>query len=327
MASSNQVLFPRGVARVVSFDFETAASSRASACALGYCVFDFPSGQLLESQSVFINPECSFCSWNIRTHHITPDMVQDCPTFPDAIQPFLSLMDDTTVFVAHNAEFDVSVLMQSCDRYHIQAPRFFFCDTLYLARCFLPDLRKHRLPDVAAALELPAFDHHDATADAKTCGLAFFTFLQRSASRSPDVFVSDACRCAYASTYRAPKPAPQPEWPEMPESIIPLSPFYGMECAITGDFSNFSRADVECLVNQYGGIYVDHIRLSTDILFLGDPSVLVTSPDGKSGKLKKAEQYISRGIIITFCTEADFQDMLADCLALISQRPGKDVTL
>lgn len=316
MPGKKTLLFPAGVQRVVSFDFETAAPTRASACALGYCVFDAPSGQLLEERSLFIDPECAFGAWNIRTHHITPDMVQVCPAFPDAVRPFLALMDDATVFVAHNAPFDVDVLAQSCQRYHMEQPRFSVCDTLALARYFLPDSPSHRLPSVAAALGLPAFDHHSAAADARICGLAFFALARRSGSASLDAFVRDACRGAYAYTPRPSAAPPRHDWPEMPEDVLPRSPFYGMECAITGSFDGYSRGDVERLVNQYGGIYVKAVRLSTDILFLGDPSELVTSADGKSIKLQKAEHFNAKGARIAFCTEADFSDMLAECVCL-----------
>lgn len=319
MSSKSPTLFPDGVKRVVSYDFETAAPARASACALGYCVFDAPSGQLLEERSLYIDPGCAFGAWNIRTHHITPDMVHGCPAFPEAIQPFLSLMDDATIFVAHNASFDVDVLMRSCQRYHMPAPRFVFCDTLALSRYFLPDSPSHRLPSVATALGLPAFEHHDAAADAKICGLAFFSLARCSGSASLDAFVRDACRGAYDYAPRQYAAPSHQEWPEMPEDVLPRSPFYGIECAITGSFDGFSRGDVEQLVNQYGGIYVKAVRRSTDILFLGDPSELVTSEDGKSTKLKKAEHFNECGAKIAFCTEADFSDMLAECVCLCQQ--------
>lgn len=330
MASKCVPFFPNGISRVVAFDFETAAGSHASVCSLGYCVFAFPSGQLLDRQSTLINPQCAFEPRNIHIHGITPDMVTDSPIFPEAIKPLFALADGSTLFVAHSAATaERSMLEQSCARYALSLPIPRICDTLQLAKYYLPNLKKRGLKEVAAALDLPPFNHHDPLADAETCGRAFFAMLQIFLASAPVHFVRDACCDIYddTPTYFLPPPQAEDEYPPLPEAVYSRSPFYGKECVITGDFDNFSHDEVELLINRYGGIYVNHVRRTTDILFLGNPSELVTSPDGKSTKLKSAEHFIEGGAKIDFCTEADFSAMLADCLALIAQNAGGSVSL
>ena len=77
----------------IPMDFETANRKRASACSLALVVVQ--QNRVVDSFYTLINPQMQFDPQNIRIHGITPDMVQDQPTFDRVwphIQSFIRLV-------------------------------------------------------------------------------------------------------------------------------------------------------------------------------------------------------------------------------------------
>ncbi len=150
--------------KIAVIDFETANTSRASACALGVAVIE--DGTVTVRAETLIKPP-EACGWFrddfIRIHGITPDAVRDAPTFDavfDAFRPHLA----GAVLAAHNAPFDMGVLGALLGTYGISFACESLC-TLRLARAAWPRLRSHSLAAVAAHLGV-ALDHHRAGSDA-----------------------------------------------------------------------------------------------------------------------------------------------------------------
>ena len=73
------------IRHILGIDFETANRTRSSACSLGLCVLDFPSGEVLEKKQFLINPNVQFDYFNTLVNGITPDMVKDAPLFQDVV--------------------------------------------------------------------------------------------------------------------------------------------------------------------------------------------------------------------------------------------------
>ena len=148
-------------------DFETANGSRASACAVA--LVRVRAGRVVEQLDSLIRPVDGggFNGFNIRVHGIRPSDVYDAPTWAE-LWPQVRDFVAGDALVAHNASFDRGVWRAASSLEGLNAPEpEFFC-TLRLSRRFL-DLPSHRLPLVAAALDLPAFSHHQAAADALAC--------------------------------------------------------------------------------------------------------------------------------------------------------------
>lgn len=151
-----------------AIDFETANGTRASACALGIVVVR--NGKIAEEKAWLINPQCEFSSFNIQIHGITPQMVKTAPAFPDIWTEVRQYLENATV-CAHNLSFDNSVLKNTLLRYALPPVSFASFCTVVESRLRMKHLPHHRLNNVAEALELGDFDHHDALADARMCAL------------------------------------------------------------------------------------------------------------------------------------------------------------
>ncbi|MBL6933169.1 MAG: 3'-5' exonuclease [Rhodospirillales bacterium] len=153
-------------ATCVAIDFETASSSRASACSIGVTWFD--DIRIIRTAHRLIQPyDMIFSGFNISIHGIYPEDVEDEPEFPEIWQELLPLIKDRVV-LAHNAAFDMSVLRASLDRYELPWPELSYLCTVKIARAAWPELPNHKLPTVSKHIEF-SLDHHSAASDAEGC--------------------------------------------------------------------------------------------------------------------------------------------------------------
>ncbi|MBI1291721.1 hypothetical protein GC173_10830 [bacterium] len=153
------------MADFVAIDFETANSKPNSACAIGLTIV---SGSDFETHHFLIRPPVmSFSTRNIAIHGITPDRVREEPRFVD-LYPRIQAILCMAPLWAHYAPFDGSVLRALGVHYKIAVPCVIHC-SCDLARDHLPQLSRHRLPDVCRALGIPLGRHHDAGADSLAC--------------------------------------------------------------------------------------------------------------------------------------------------------------
>lgn len=155
-----------GHMRWAAIDFETATSSRASACALGVVIVE--DGRELHRQAWLIRPPGNlYQAGNIAIHGIHPSETEDAPEFPHVWAEAMQVIEDRTL-VAHNASFDVGVIRKACDEYRLAPPGSEYVCTVKLSRRTWPDLSAHKLPIVAGHVGA-SLDHHDALSDAAAC--------------------------------------------------------------------------------------------------------------------------------------------------------------
>lgn len=164
----------------VAVDFETANRHRGSACSVG--LIRVRGGFIVKERYWLMKPPLTlgggqFETRNILVHGITFPMVAKQPTFQQW-HPYLldGLADD--LLVAHNASFDRDVLAKASAAVSLPGASNPWLCTRDLAKTAL-DLPSYRLPEVTEALGLPAFDHHDALADARACARVLIELVAR----------------------------------------------------------------------------------------------------------------------------------------------------
>ena len=112
-------MFPVILYDFVAIDFETAHSRVP--CQIGIAVVE--KGEITETRSFLIQPpDNEYSPYTIKIHGITPDMTANAPLFPEVweqIKPYI----ENRVIVAHNLQFDLSVLIESLKYYDIPLPR------------------------------------------------------------------------------------------------------------------------------------------------------------------------------------------------------------
>ncbi len=115
---------------------------------------------------------------------ITTEMIAGAPSPLSVLEKLNEWIGDRPV-VGHNVFFDINFLRYEGIRTEKDTdPKIKFnpplIDTLALARLFLPDLKNHRLGQVAEHLRVPLDQAHRAESDALACGMVFSQLWQRS---------------------------------------------------------------------------------------------------------------------------------------------------
>lgn len=161
--------------RIVSIDFETANSKRASVCSIGFVVEE--QGNVIEEKEILVNPNTDFSKINIRIHGILPMHVQDAPTWDIAWNEVENYITNSTLVIAHNLRsMELACIRQECERYNMELPQFakkvghnkMAYDTLKIAKENLNELDNHRLNTLTEYFGIE-LNHHNALSDAKAC--------------------------------------------------------------------------------------------------------------------------------------------------------------
>ncbi len=165
-----------------AIDFETANSSRASACSVG--LVKVRDGKSVDSASWFIRPPLghdAFNEWNTRIHGIVEEDCADAPLWSEQFADLIAFAGDDH-FVAHNAGFDMGVITAACAASFIEAPAYRYLCSLQVARKTY-HLDSYKLPVAAMAAGFEDFAHHDALADAQACAAIIVHAAQRHEAR------------------------------------------------------------------------------------------------------------------------------------------------
>lgn len=152
----------------VAIDFETANRSPASACQVG--LIRVRDGVTVASDTWLIQPPAGhdeFATFNIKLHGIRATTVRMAPDWPTTLRRILDFVRDD-VLVAHNASFDIGVLVAATRACRLPVPQLRYFCSLRLARKSYR-LPSYSLPSASGAAGYRLVRHHDALADAQAC--------------------------------------------------------------------------------------------------------------------------------------------------------------
>lgn len=165
----------------VAIDFETANHRPDSACQLA--LVSVRDGQIVEQRCWLMRPpRMYFSPRNIEIHGIRPEQVEDQPTIEQLWTQIASVIEGDVV-VAHNARFDVGVLVASLAAFDLACPSFEFTCTRSLARQAWPGQPRYGLKPLGTWLGID-FKHHDALEDARCCAQVLLRAAERFEANS-----------------------------------------------------------------------------------------------------------------------------------------------
>lgn len=170
----------------IVFDVETTGLSAANDRLTEIGAVKVVNGEITESFNIFVNPERPIPQKITELTSITDEMVKDAPKEEEAVRLFLKFSGEDAVYVAHNANFDISFIKSACGRHNIAFDPTFI-DTVVMARALMKDLRNYKLDTVAKGLSLGDFHHHRACDDADILARIFLRFLEMLPSECKSV--------------------------------------------------------------------------------------------------------------------------------------------
>ena len=159
----------------VVFDIETTGFSPVNNKIIEIGAVKVEKGKITDRFSAFVNPDVPIPFEIEKLTGIHDDMVMNEPQIDVILPQFLEFCKGS-VLAAHNAGFDMSFIMENCDRLGI-IHDFTYVDTVGIARVLLPEQSKHTLDAVAKTLGVSLENHHRAVDDAEATAHIFVKFI------------------------------------------------------------------------------------------------------------------------------------------------------
>ena len=161
--------------RYIAFDLEMPGQKELRISAIGITVVE--DGKIIDSYYHLVNPETEFDPFVIDLVGITPQMVENEPTFPEIWREIEDMMD-SGVLVAHGAAGDLRTLCACLDHYGIKwkekIPYLCTCD---IAIAFYPHLEHYSLNFLCDHIGVN-INHHNALSDSEGCARLMIDYLK-----------------------------------------------------------------------------------------------------------------------------------------------------
>ncbi|MCH5198588.1 MAG: 3'-5' exonuclease [Oscillospiraceae bacterium] len=172
----------------IAFDVETPNCRNNRISAIGITVIQ--NGKITQSTGTLINPETHFDYFNMELTGITPEAVENAPTFPELWDSIKDVFENN-VLLAHNAPFDMSVLSKCLTDYDLPHPDFLkYACTCNMARRFFPRMERRGLHDMCDYYNIP-LNHHRADSDALACAELLLRYISEGRDVLPFIRTYD----------------------------------------------------------------------------------------------------------------------------------------
>ena len=165
----------------VVFDIETTGFSPLTCKIIEIGAVRVENGEITDRFSTFVNPKVPIPFRIEQLTSINDGMVMGAPPIEEVLPEFLKFCDGA-VMVAHNADFDMSFIIENCHRQGLPDD-FTYVDTVGMARFLLPALNRFKLDTVAKAVGVNLQHHHRAVDDAECTAHIFVKFVEMLSER------------------------------------------------------------------------------------------------------------------------------------------------
>ncbi len=181
--------------KFVAFDLETTGlvPQKDEIIEIGAVKFTVKveNGQVLPQKikdfQTFVKPNMMIPAEATRVNHITDKMVENAPAVADCLRQFTAFCGQDTILVAHNADFDTGFLKEAYEKNPQLLPGNPIIDSLRLSRSILPELKSHKLGEMAMlfkrqqliSMKIDSGDMHRAVYDCEMLMEVFVSLLKR----------------------------------------------------------------------------------------------------------------------------------------------------
>lgn len=230
---------------------------------------------------------------------ITNDMLQDAPTFQEIADEVWNFLNGE-ILVGHNIHFDLNFLYDNFLRVLNRPLRNDFVDTLRLSRRVFPDRKKHTLPSLASDLHITN-TFHRALADCFTTQSLLQIMKEKAETEKITFTPHKRIDLSSLSSDGA--------------SIVPDHLFFQKHCTFTGKLERFSRKEAAQIVVDIGGLCDNSVTQNTNFLIVGNFDFVSSVKNGKSSKIKRAEELIlKKHQDLKILSEDTFYDLISDII-------------
>ena len=176
---------------ILGIDFETAHGFRqifgedeitSAACSCGIALADTKKGELVITDATKIRPEPFEMDENAyAVHGLSLEDLRNAPTFDYAYLYWMkSYLEKAEILIAHNSNFDMTVLVKAMKYYGLKVPDIRYTCTLEMSRKAFPGM-KHKLDAMCSRYGIP-LDHHNSKSDAMAAATLFIKLIAEGRS-------------------------------------------------------------------------------------------------------------------------------------------------
>jgi len=280
--------------KFVALDVETANPDMSSICQIG--IVHFEDGQVVDSWSSLVDPKDYFDGMNVSIHGIDEDDVRGAPDYRQASVEVNRRIAGQIVAI-HTA-FDRNAIARASAKHAATPPECFWLNTASVARRAWPEVAQKGYGLSALSKKFGIeFEHHNAVEDARVAGLILIRAMADT-SLDWEIWVDRVKR---------------PMNPNASDSLArdgnPDGSLFGEIVVFTGALAMPRREAAE-MASRAGCETADGVTKHTTLLVVGDQDIRLLNGHEKSGKHRKAEELIAKGLTIRILTESDFASMV-----------------
>lgn len=299
----------------IALDLETATNKRSTICEIGLAFVK--DAEVVDSRGWLIKPPMNeYSSFNTSVHGINPEMTLSSPSFDDLYETLYCCLNDNLV-IAHNSSFDMYALFDAFASIGEEAPTLNYYCSYRMAKAAFPGLYSYSLALLCKDLNVPFQTHHRAEGDAIGCANVVLKMMERHQAKSVSelaellgfengFYLRDShvpCRrISHPTNYIAPCNGIVTDLFKDCDNNY----FKDKEVCFTGKFNFGTRKKLLQIINDIGGIAVNRVGKSTNILVVGQPDYRFVGEDGMSSKQKKAMELIDKGQDLEIMSENEF---------------------
>lgn len=177
--------------RFIAFDLEMPGQKELRISAIGITVVE--KGEIVDSYFHLVNPETEFDPFVIDLVGITPQMVENEPTFPEIWREIEDIMN-SGVLVAHGAPGDLRTLCACLDHYGIRwKDKIDYLCTCDIGIAFYPHLEHYSLDYLCEHIGVK-LDHHNALSDSEGCARLIIDYMENGFQPETQLSVFNALK-------------------------------------------------------------------------------------------------------------------------------------
>lgn len=295
-------------------------SEKGSICAIGIVWVD--SGQIVDRFYSLVNPCCSFNSFCMDIHHITPQDVQDSPTFSQ-LWPQIYPKLNGIPLVSYNAPADIYALEKALYNAGIPDCGLPYTDAYRIVKRLF-DFPSYKLSEVAPRLGIKLNHAHNALADAEaTANLIIFVLNSFKFTALDELldFCGMDMQDTLSNTYYPACDIKPRKTAKKKKDIAPAvalshgnsNYFAGKNVLFTGDLSCTTREMAQQAVCEMGGICKHAASRKINVCVVGTYDKETLCLGATMGiKLQKVLELKAKGYEIEIINESEFLSILGE---------------
>lgn len=290
----------------VAIDFETANFARASACSVGLA--RVKDGMIEESAEWYIDPPGGAYFTNTFIHGISAEDVLGAPQWAESLERMAVFAGDLPL-VAYS-DFDRGVYNAANSVSGTVDRGFEWKNAHSLARRSLTapehQLENYKLPTVSKYLAIPAFNHHNAAADAVACARVVLRLAEIADCNELDRLWPELAAKKRHRVYK-----PKSALPEANLEADRSHPLYRQSICFTGKLDSFTKDEARLIAADFGATVEANVTKRTTLVVVGQFTLGHLRAGAKlSSKALKAATLAANGQPLEIVDEETFLSLI-----------------